>query len=529
MPTGVPEPPPEHFAPLLAWWPMIVGAMDPNEKRGPRGDPVLGYVSDEDLEYWIDFENVGSAPAQRVQITDRLGEALDPYTVRLREISLWNQESFSADFFGTLRETGYNWPEEGFHLCVHERVAFPSPVDPARTLLLDIDVVIDADQNTITWTFQTLDPGRIHPDTGEMLPPECVLEGFLPQAGSGGASGGSVGFTVRVRQPLSEDFHCRNDAVILFDGRKEIATRTWSNPYTGFPAPEIPSHPSPPSGDDSLAPDDTCLGWQASPYGSIRYDLYLWKEGQAEPASPTADDIAENGYCPGLLPDTAYLWRVKAKNARVNPGPGDVAEGPVWQFKTLPLPPGKPGNLRCENEQTPRPTFMWDAAENAEWYALDLVPKGGAWPLRPAHTVPVIEGTSYTPPEDLDPSVACRQWRVIAMNARAPYGNAASTSTTKYCGECQPRFRRGDVNDDGARNIADAIFLLSHLFAGGPEPTCKKAADANDDGALNIADAITILSHLFAGTGPLPAPFPDCGEDPTEDELTCEVYENCNT
>jgi hypothetical protein len=57
----------------------------------------------------------------------------------------------------------------------------------------------------------------------------------------------------------------------------------------------------------------------------------------------------------------------------------------------------------------------------------------------------------------------------------------------------------GDVNNDGAANIADAIALLGFLFGGGPAPVCFKAADANDDNAANIADAITILGYLFGG------------------------------
>jgi len=88
-------------------------------------------------------------------------------------------------------------------------------------------------------------------------------------------------------------------------------------------------------------------------------------------------------------------------------------------------------------------------------------------------------------------------------------------------------FSRGDANDDGNRNIADAIFVLGYLFGGGPEPTCPDAADANDDGNLNIADAIAVLGHLFGGTGPLPAPFPDCGSDPSEDGMGKCVYTHC--
>ena len=91
-----------------------------------------------------------------------------------------------------------------------------------------------------------------------------------------------------------------------------------------------------------------------------------------------------------------------------------------------------------------------------------------------------------------------------------------------------PMFRRGDGNDDGTFDIADAVAILSYLFAGGVVP-CIDAADANDDGAIDIADAIAILSHLFGGAGDLPPPFGSCGVDPTPDDLAepC-IYAECD-
>ncbi|MFN0060767.1 MAG: dockerin type I repeat-containing protein [Planctomycetota bacterium] len=96
-------------------------------------------------------------------------------------------------------------------------------------------------------------------------------------------------------------------------------------------------------------------------------------------------------------------------------------------------------------------------------------------------------------------------------------------------GPSAPQFRRGDVNRDGAFNIADAVSLLSSLFGGAPAPSCAKAADANDDGSVNIADAVTILNRLFVPGSPLlPAPGPTtCGPDPTADALTCVTGAPC--
>jgi hypothetical protein len=82
-------------------------------------------------------------------------------------------------------------------------------------------------------------------------------------------------------------------------------------------------------------------------------------------------------------------------------------------------------------------------------------------------------------------------------------------------------FIRGDVNASGGVEIADPVFLLNHLFRGGPGVPCPDAADADDDGRLTITDAIRILGHLFLGRLPPAPPFPERGEDPTGDRLVC--------
>jgi len=91
----------------------------------------------------------------------------------------------------------------------------------------------------------------------------------------------------------------------------------------------------------------------------------------------------------------------------------------------------------------------------------------------------------------------------------------------------EPQFQRGDANSDAAVNIADAVFVLAHLFSQGAAPTCRDTADANDDGSLNIADPVKILDYLFAAGPPLPAPFGACGIDPTADGLDCASYLFC--
>ncbi len=88
-------------------------------------------------------------------------------------------------------------------------------------------------------------------------------------------------------------------------------------------------------------------------------------------------------------------------------------------------------------------------------------------------------------------------------------------------------FRRGDINLDQQVNLADPIQLLDALFGSAGMPLCADSADANDDGMINLADAIAVLGHLFSGGGPLPAPFPGCGTDPTIDGMGCGSYPSC--
>lgn len=92
-------------------------------------------------------------------------------------------------------------------------------------------------------------------------------------------------------------------------------------------------------------------------------------------------------------------------------------------------------------------------------------------------------------------------------------------------------FVRGDANDDGDYNIADAVYSLSALFLpGAPNPTCLDAADANDDEAFNIADPVFTLTALFVpGADSPPEPHPLCGVDPTpgDPDLGCAEYTHC--
>jgi len=111
--------------------------------------------------------------------------------------------------------------------------------------------------------------------------------------------------------------------------------------------------------------------------------------------------------------------------------------------------------------------------------------------------------------------------------ANPVFADVSATPIASDVGPCLrpgggPLYLRGDCNTDGDLNVADAVFLLANLFAGGPISTCVDGCDSNDDGLLDIADAVFELAFLFSGGAAPPAPGVfSCGVDPTDDGLDC--------
>ena len=86
-----------------------------------------------------------------------------------------------------------------------------------------------------------------------------------------------------------------------------------------------------------------------------------------------------------------------------------------------------------------------------------------------------------------------------------------------------------DADGDGKVDISDPIWLLNGLFREGPKPACDDAADSNDSGAVDISDAVFGIAYQLMGGPSPPAPFPECGEDPSLDPIDCSAYSKCAT
>ena len=75
-------------------------------------------------------------------------------------------------------------------------------------------------------------------------------------------------------------------------------------------------------------------------------------------------------------------------------------------------------------------------------------------------------------------------------------------------------FLCGDANGDDAVNVADAVYTIGYIFAGGTEPVPYEAGDCDCSGSINITDAVYLIAFIFGG-GPSPCDpdgdsKPDC-------------------
>ena len=98
---------------------------------------------------------------------------------------------------------------------------------------------------------------------------------------------------------------------------------------------------------------------------------------------------------------------------------------------------------------------------------------------------------------------------VVPLNCAQAYREANIWTKFTHISETNfpTVFLRGDVNDDGAVNISDAIALINSLLNDNYSNINLDAADVNEDGNINVSDAITLINYLLNDTWPEPAPI----------------------
>jgi hypothetical protein len=116
---------------------------------------------------------------------------------------------------------------------------------------------------------------------------------------------------------------------------------------------------------------------------------------------------------------------------------------------------------------------------------------------------------------------------LLTLGTRAGVSIAPSTEGAPIPTGFAFCFKRGDANIDGRHDIADPLRILAHIFLDMPT-LCEDALDTDDSGELDVTDATVLTSYLFGDCPPPPPPGLEmCGPDPTEDELGCEIFDDC--
>ena len=88
-------------------------------------------------------------------------------------------------------------------------------------------------------------------------------------------------------------------------------------------------------------------------------------------------------------------------------------------------------------------------------------------------------------------------------------------------------FVRGDINQNGSGNVADAVVLLRRMFGIDLQGNCLATWDTDGEGGLDLSDVILLLRWLFAGGVEPAAPFPTCGVGADPLALPCEMHDYC--
>jgi len=183
----------------------VLTSADPNDKLGLRGVGTERYIKPGRLmEYLIRFENMpdASAPAQEVLVRDTLDvDSYDLSTFELGDITFSDQR--------------INVPEGLRRFNTRVPV-----LDGEFDLLIDANMV--SETGIVTWKFTTLDP-----ETNDL--PFDPLDGFLPPNQTAPEGEGSVAFSVKAFEELSDGHAIRNEARIIFDLNEPIDTPVWGN------------------------------------------------------------------------------------------------------------------------------------------------------------------------------------------------------------------------------------------------------------------------------------------------------------
>ena len=183
----------------------VLTSADPNDKLGLRGSGQDRFIrSGWLMEYLIRFENMpdASAPAQEVLIRDTL------------DTQSYNLSTFELGDI-TFGERLIEVPEGLQQFSTRVPV-----LNDQFELLITAKLVTET--GIVTWKFTTIDP-----ELNDL--PFDPLDGFLPPNQNAPEGEGSVAFSVKAFEDLSDGHKIDNEARIIFDLNEPIDTPVWSN------------------------------------------------------------------------------------------------------------------------------------------------------------------------------------------------------------------------------------------------------------------------------------------------------------
>lgn len=153
----------------------------------------------------------------------------------------------------------------------------------------------------------------------------------------------------------------------------------------------------------------------------------------------------------------------------------------------------RPGKFSQANP----PTFMW---EGSGTFDLELASSiDFSEPL--VNTI--ISGNTYTPVDALSvEDTTTYYWRV------KPHGSADFDCIYVVNMVTGSGTGSGDVDQSGAIDVDDAVFLIAYIFLGGASPAPEVCVgDVDASGAVDIDDVVFLLAYIFMGG---PAPLDGC-------------------
>ena len=130
----------------------------------------------------------------------------------------------------------------------------------------------------------------------------------------------------------------------------------------------------------------------------------------------------------------------------------------------------------------------------AQW--LEVGKESGNIPAGGADTLIVSVFT-----EDLDEGVYNSEIRIVSNDPDS--AEAVWSVPVELTVSTEPPYVCGDADGNQLVDIDDVVFLINHIFAGGPAPDPPEAGDVDCSGAIDIDDAVYLIAYIFS-EGPPP-------------------------